>query len=40
MAEEVLAKSRKLADDDKSTQAQATGQLHAGLKFAAESGSQ
>ena len=30
MAEEVLAKSRKLADDDKSTQAQATGQLHAG----------
>jgi hypothetical protein len=30
MAEEVLAKSRKLAEDDKSTQAQATGQLHAG----------
>jgi len=30
MAEEVLAKSCKLADDDKSTQAQATGQLHAG----------
>ena len=30
MPEEVLAKSRKLADDDKSTQAQATGQLHAG----------
>jgi hypothetical protein len=30
MPEEVLAKSRKLAEDDKSTQAQATGQLHAG----------
>ena len=30
MAEEVLAKSRKLAEDDKGTQAQATGQLHAG----------
>ena len=30
MPEEVLAKSRKLADDDKSIQAQATGQLHAG----------
>jgi len=30
MPEEVLTRSRKLADDDKSTQAQATGQLHAG----------
>jgi hypothetical protein len=30
MPEEVLARSRKLADDDKSIQAQATGQLHAG----------
>ena len=30
MPEEVLAKSRKLADDDKSVQPQATGQLHAG----------
>src|SRR4030095_1438307 len=30
MPEEVLTKSRKLAEDDKSTQAQATGQLHAG----------
>jgi hypothetical protein len=30
MPEEVLAKSRKIADDDKSVQAQATGQLHAG----------
>lgn len=30
MPEEVLAMSRKLAEDDKSTQAQATGQLHAG----------
>lgn len=30
MPEEVLAKSRKLADDDKNLQAQATGQLHAG----------
>ena len=30
MPEEVLAKSRKLADEDKSIQAQATGQLHAG----------
>jgi hypothetical protein len=30
MPEEVLAKSRKLADDDKNIQAQATGQLHAG----------
>jgi hypothetical protein len=30
MAEEVLAKSRKLAEDDKGIQAQATGQLHAG----------
>jgi hypothetical protein len=30
MPEEVLTKSRKLSDDDKSTQAQATGQLHAG----------
>src|SRR5438046_2019022 len=30
MPEEVLAKSRKIADDDKSIQAQATGQLHAG----------
>src|SRR6267378_6359221 len=30
MPEEVLAKSRKLAEDDKNTQAQATGQLHAG----------
>jgi hypothetical protein len=30
MPEEVLAKSRKLAEDDKSIQAQATGQLHAG----------
>jgi uncharacterized protein YceK len=30
MPEEVLAKSRKLAEDDKNIQAQATGQLHAG----------
>lgn len=30
MPEEVLAKSRKLAEDDKNVQAQATGQLHAG----------
>src|SRR5216110_562944 len=30
MPKEVLAKSRKIADDDKSIQAQATGQLHAG----------
>jgi hypothetical protein len=30
MPEEVLTRSRKLSDDDKSTQAQATGQLHAG----------
>lgn len=30
MPEEVLAKSRKLAEEDKGTQAQATGQLHAG----------
>jgi hypothetical protein len=30
MPEEVLTKSHKLAEDDKSTQAQATGQLHAG----------
>ena len=30
MPEEVLTRSRKLAEDDKSTQAQATGQLHAG----------
>src|SRR4030095_4438637 len=30
MPEEVLAKSRKLADDDKNIQPQATGQLHAG----------
>ena len=30
MPEDVLAKSRKLADDDKNIQAQATGQLHAG----------
>jgi hypothetical protein len=30
MPEEVLAKSRKLADEDKNTQSQATGQLHAG----------
>src|SRR6185369_16512331 len=30
MPEEVLTKSRKLAEDDKGTQAQATGQLHAG----------
>jgi len=30
MPEEVLAKSRKIAEDDKNTQAQATGQLHAG----------
>jgi hypothetical protein len=30
MPEEVLARSRKLADDDKNVQAQATGQLHAG----------
>ena len=30
MPEEVLAKSRKLADEDKSIQSQATGQLHAG----------
>ena len=30
MPEEVLAKSRKLAEEDRSIQAQATGQLHAG----------
>ena len=30
MPDDVLAKSRKLADEDKNTQAQATGQLHAG----------
>jgi hypothetical protein len=30
MPEDVMAKSRKLADDDKNIQAQATGQLHAG----------
>src|SRR5438105_1872741 len=30
MPEDVLAKSRKLADDDKNVQAQGTGQLHAG----------
>jgi hypothetical protein len=30
MPEEVLSKSRKLADDDKGVQSQATGQLHAG----------
>jgi hypothetical protein len=30
MPEEVLAKSRKLAEDDKNIQPQATGQLHAG----------
>src|SRR2546421_3904864 len=30
MPDEVLAKSRKLADDDKNIQAQGTGQLHAG----------
>lgn len=30
MPEDVLAKSRKLAEDDKNIQAQATGQLHAG----------
>lgn len=30
MPEEVLARSRKLAEDDKNIQAQATGQLHAG----------
>ena len=30
MPNDVLAKSRKLADDDKDLQAQATGQLHAG----------
>ena len=30
MPEEVLAKSRKIAEDDKNIQAQATGQLHAG----------
>src|SRR5215510_1882334 len=30
MPEEVLTKSRKLAEDDKDIQAQATGQLHAG----------
>ena len=30
MPEEVLAKSRKLADEDKDIQAKATGQLHAG----------
>lgn len=30
MPEEVLAKSRKLAEDDKNIQGQATGQLHAG----------
>lgn len=30
MPEEVLARSRKLAEDDKSIQSQATGQLHAG----------
>jgi hypothetical protein len=30
MPEDVMAKSRKLADDDKNIQAQGTGQLHAG----------
>src|SRR5436190_2951642 len=30
MPEDVMAKSRKLADDDKNIQSQATGQLHAG----------
>src|SRR5689334_3692941 len=30
MPEDVLAKSQKLADEDKNTQAQGTGQLHAG----------
>src|SRR5437870_12835620 len=30
MPEDVLAKSRKLADEDKGIQPQATGQLHAG----------
>src|SRR5215813_10737868 len=30
MPEEVLARSRKIAEDDKNVQAQATGQLHAG----------
>ena len=30
MSDDVLAKSRKLADDDKNIQAQGTGQLHAG----------
>src|SRR5262249_43866708 len=33
MPEEVLAKSRKTAEDDKNVQAQATGQLHAGSNF-------